>query len=267
MSDEPTTIDYLLKHLQEEISVIVEVEENAPSNLKTPITLRFIVSNTRDPNDLPNIIFQDVSLSIGSPPDISTINIPKLAPGESHIYEHLCPDSELPIIKYDVKGSILPESLFQFQIQHNSVYIDKKERMSVEAYKKLIEEINLGKWVHVIPEVALVPTPETTLSELKEQENAFRSFIIEVRNTGQQVQDFSHFQNMDLRNPKRDSLLQHRNMVIEYLQDVEHGLGEFRGLYTSQYGIDMIEITKSKIVSRLSTSLQEIDEAMKRLSD
>jgi hypothetical protein len=198
---------------------------------------------------------------------MSTINIPKLAPGESHVYEHLCPYSELPLIKYDIEGRILPESLFQFQIRNNSIYIDKKEHMSVEAYKKLTEEIDLSKWVHVIPEVALVPTPEITLSELKERENAFRPLIIEVRNALQQVEDFSHFQNMDLRNPIRDSLLVHRNMVIEYLHDVERGLGELEGLYTSQSKINMIEITKRKIVSKLATSLREIDRVMKKIGD
>lgn len=82
MADEPTTIDYLIKHLQEEISVNVEVEENESSDSKTPAKVRFVVKNTRDPNNLPNIVFTDVSLIIGIPPDMNTINIPKLAPVE-----------------------------------------------------------------------------------------------------------------------------------------------------------------------------------------
>jgi len=266
VSDEPATIDYLLKHLQGEISVIIEVEENESSGSKDPVKLLFVVSNNRDPDTFPKIVFQDVTLSFGIPPDMKTINIPRLAPSESRIYEHLCLHSDLPLIKYDIKGSILPESLFQFQTQQSSLSIDKKGTTPAGEYNKFIKEMDLHRWVHVIANIAL-PTSETTLLQLKDQENAYRLLIREVRNIGQQVQDYSRFQNPSSQNRNNESILEHRKMVTEYLVDVEQGLAELEGLYSSQSKMYTLESTKSKIVSKLSAKLQKIDAVMNQLSD
>ncbi|MFC1932101.1 hypothetical protein ACFLXU_00520 [Chloroflexota bacterium] len=265
MSEEPTTIDYLVKHLQEEISVNVEVEENKSSDSKAPVKVRFIVKNTRDPNILPNIVFQDVNLVFGIPPDMNTINIPRLAPGESHTCEHRCRFSELLLIQYDIRGNISPESLFQFQSTQN--VIPSGSSLSIRAYKKMIAELDIHKWVKIIPEVTLMPEPDTTLSQLKEQENRLSALIAEARNAEQKVHDFSRFQDMSLGNRKREAIIQHRNMIMSYLKEVGQGIGELRRFYSSKPESRMIEATSSRLVSKLSSLLQKIDEAMEQLVD
>jgi len=265
VSDEPTTIEYLLKHLQEEISIVVEVEENESSDSKDLVKLLFIVSNNRNPDTFPKIVFKDVTLTFGIPPDVKTINIPRLAPSESRVYEHLCLHSDIPLIKYDIKGSILPESLFQFQTQQRSLSIDKKGTTPAGEYNEFIKELDLHKWVQVIAKVML-PTSGTTLLQLKDQENAYRLWKMEVRNIGQQLQDFSRFQNLSSQNCSKESILEHRKMVAEYLVNVEQGLAELEELYSSQSKMYALEPTKSKVISKLSAKLQKIDEVMNQLN-
>ena len=59
--DEPTTIDNLLKHLLKEISVDVEVESDESSEAENPMKLRFIVKNMRSPDELPGVVFQNLT--------------------------------------------------------------------------------------------------------------------------------------------------------------------------------------------------------------
>jgi hypothetical protein len=265
--DESTTIDNLIKHLQKEIAVDVEVEENESSDSKTPVRVLFIVKNTRDPDNLPNIVFKDISLVIVIPPDMNTINIPKLAPGESHVYEHLCNYSELSIIQYDIKANVSPESLFQFETKLTKISPENRWIAPITAYKKMIAELDIHKWLAIIPEVTIIPEPDTTLSQLKEQEDKLSTLIKELAKTVQQVDDFSRFQDMSLRNPKREYIIKHRNMVMDYLKQVERGIGELSRLYSSKPDSSMIEATKNRIVSKLSTLLHIIDGATERLVD
>ena len=269
MSDygEPTTIDNLLKHLQKEISVDVEVESDESSEAESPMKLRFIVKNTRSPDELPSVVFQNLILKLGIPSDMQVVEIPRLAGGESYVYEHLCRYSDLPLIQYDIKGSISPESLFQFQTEPILISSDKKWALSIKAYKNTLAELDIHKWLNIIPEATLIPEPDTTLSQLKEQEDSLSKLIMEVRDTEKVVTEFSRFQDLSSRNPMRESIVQHRNLILEYLREVERGISALKGLYSGQPRVSQIEAERNKIVSKLTTLVQRIDQATEKLTD
>ncbi len=267
MSDESTTIDNLLEHLIEEISIDVEVESDESSEPEKPAKLRFIVKNMRTPDRLPNIVFQNLNLVFGIPPDMQTVEIPRLAGGESYVHEHSYRYSELPLIQYDIKGSISPESLFQFETAPRTISPDEKWALSIEAYKNALVELNLHKWLTIIPEAILIPGPDTTLSQLKEQENKLSELIPEVRNSANIVHDFSRFQNLNLRNSMRESIIKHRNLIQEYLKEVEMGIAALRSLYSGQTKINQIEATRNNILSKLTAFIERIDQATEQLTD
>ena len=59
----------------------------------------------------------------------------------------------------------------------------------------------------------------------------------------------------------RDRILQHRNLVNEYLKEVESGVNRLRELYRGQPNAKNIESTRNKVANSLSSMAAKVDEA------
>ena len=137
----------LWRELSNELRVQVETRVDESPGIDLPVALTFTVTNEagRPARDYPEILFKEVSLKVGVPPDWHVESFDDLSPGESKIYTHRCGYSDLPDLEYDLDGSVSPEAFFR--IHRPAKPPGGSESIPASGYLKVFNEVQIHKWL------------------------------------------------------------------------------------------------------------------------
>ena len=107
------------KELNELLKVAVSYEfDGVSQDSSLPATIRFAVTNSAgppQPGGRTEIRFDRVSVRVGLPTNMESIEVGMLRPGDSTTVEYQCQVSELPDIEYGVSGDISTQPLFHVE--------------------------------------------------------------------------------------------------------------------------------------------------------
>jgi hypothetical protein len=145
------------------IQVSVETFEDESRQSEFPLLVTFNVANI---DSSPQIVFDEVRLAVGIPPDMHLEERKNLTSGESFSYEHHCHYSDLDKIRYNVEILVSPKTLFQIRQEDRKITTSKRN-LSVKAYIEVLKDINIHKWLIDTLKTLTIPGPNTTLAEIK----------------------------------------------------------------------------------------------------
>ena len=109
-----------------------------------------------------------------------------LASGESFSYKYRCRYSDLTDLSYDVEAFISPKKLFHIRREGRKIPSNKK-KLSINAYVNVIQEVNLHRWMNNTLKTLFISGFDTTLAEIKSQQERLSDAIGEIREAEQKT--------------------------------------------------------------------------------
>jgi acetolactate synthase small subunit len=257
-------LDGIWEDLNQFLSVNVDTYEEETNEAELPIVIKFVLANTAPNYDQKGIeiVYEGIELAVGIPPDFHIEGNISLKSGESFTYEHRCQYSDFPKTQYSVKAKVNPALLLQivkpaFKIPGPSSR--RGSHLSIKAYLEAVKETNIYRWQTNVINALSVPGPDTTLSQIKAEQDKLSNAITEIRETEQNLQGIYGFL------AKTDNVIQlHQKLIGEYLKQTERGCAELRQLLDT-HNTRTIEATRNNIVHRLSEQASRVEDAIKAL--
>ena len=244
----------ILKNLESYLRVTLEISENMSQTI-SPITIAFNVKNEAE---YANVVFDEVQLLVGIPPNVHVEKKTNLAKGESFTYAYQCTYGEFTKIVYSVGGKVNPSLLLQ--IGQEGRKIPTKRQLSIKAYLEVLDELNIHKWLNDTLKTLPIPGPNTTLSTIKVQREKLGQAMAEISQAEHQLEDISKFVT------KAEKVILHRKLVNDYLKRTQQGCGNLQQELGKSDTRSVINLLDS-IVSRLEKEASLVDQATDRLSE
>ena len=228
---------------------------------KYPVMIRFLVTNTaQTQEDQPEIIFEEVQLKVGMPPEWHVETVKNLEGGQSFSYDHPCAYDAIMKLQWSIEGKISPTVLMQFRRKPKS--ITRNQQLPIKAYFEFLSQMNIHEWLEGTIRSINAPGPDTTLAEMKAKEDSLTNIVTWIRNSVQQLQDFSGL--VDYKN-YRDDILQHRNRVQEYLNRADREIGDLIQVLRT-HRIEGFDSSRDRIILKLTTQSNQLNEATTELA-
>ncbi len=209
----------LWNQLKEYLSVTIEVHADESKNLEHPVTIQFVVTNKAGnmPTE-PEIVFEEVRLKVGVPPDWHLEKALNLGSRQSFTYQHRCSYRDLTEIQYSVEGTVSPQ--YFFQVRNNAQPIPRgSPNLSALAYIKVLNGLEIHRWLQGVLKTVAIPGPSTTLAEIKTQAETLSKAIVEIHDAERRLQELFYFVNEQY----RTKVAEYRNLVQEYLKRMVEG--------------------------------------------
>ena len=224
------------KELNELLKVAVSYEfDGASQDSSLPATIRFAVTNSAgppQPGGRTEIRFDRVSVRVGLPTNMESIEVGMLRPGDSTTVEYQCQVSELPDIEYGVSGDISTQPLFHVETVKGNRLPGDSVNLSPQAYLGMFNDMDVHRWLNSTIREFPLPRPETTLSQLTELGQSLNKNITEIRQSLERLQRFSGFVSRENRQAW-EAVNNHLNSVEQYLNDTVRGIGSLRQAVSS----------------------------------
>lgn len=94
--------DYINRFLK----IDTDISQDQTPNAKYPAIIKFTITNTSQHQEFQtDIVFEEVQLKVGVPPDWHTEKAVNLTCGKSFSYEHHCNYDEIMKVKWAIEGS------------------------------------------------------------------------------------------------------------------------------------------------------------------
>jgi hypothetical protein len=205
------------KAVEDYLTVDVKVMEEESGQCLVEFT---VTNKTLRSSDSPHIVFEEVRLRYGTPPDMKEMKSTDLGGGQSFTQKHLCEISDLINMTYSVEGRLSPSALLEFRGRSNSLPRGSKNPLSPSAYVHFLQGLDIyGKLERILANLR-GPTPETTLAQVQGTKDALSQAITEIRAKKEQIQSILGFVG---RGPQ-DAILNHKQLVDEYIKRADEGL-------------------------------------------
>jgi hypothetical protein len=241
------------------LKVDTDMSQDQPPNAKYPAIIKFTVTNTYKHQEFEtDIVFEEVQLKVGVPPDWHIEKVANLTGGQSFNYEHHCNYDEIMKVKWAIEGRLSPAVLLTFYRSPNPV--NRNNQLPIKAYFDFLAQMNIHKWLGQIRTFS-APNQNTTLAEMKSKEGMLSAIISELSNSGQQLQEFSGLVNTDL---YRDDINRHKTAVVEYLNRTQREIGELSQWLRNHNG-EGFENARDNIVAKLTVKASELEKVTKEL--
>jgi len=241
--------------------VSVDVVQDDSDKAKAPVVVQFTVTNNAPCSaDFPEIVFENVELTVSLTTGTQTEKVQSLACGESFNYECTCKYGELMGMTYSINGTVSPKHFFKVHSEGNRIP-GGNGLPTLALYLEVLDEIQIHKWIESPIKSMPIPGPDTTLAQLEQCKQDFRTAQREINEAGQQLQDSLRF----VDDKHRQKVLEHKKLVVEYLNQIKKGCGSLQQMLTSP-NAKQISAERDKIVERLGREASRVDEATQNLS-
>lgn len=230
-----------------------------------PVSLTFTVTNsaTSRPPQGPEIVFEDVKLYIRTESDGEVFEVLKelgrLGPQELSEAAHQVSYGDLIWLTHRLEGRVSPETFFTVTLEGSLRQQDVN--LPVEGYISVLDKTNLNKWLDDTLKGFLVPGPDTTLGDLKEQSQALSEATGEIRETKERLQKLS---SLVARDKNHEAAVNHSKQAVTYLDGVDRAIGELRQVLESRH-TERLKGTLDHLVSRLEQSAMKLGNATEEL--
>lgn len=250
-------LDGIWEDLMSYLGVDVHVSERATDG---QCIVEFSVTNkAKTSPNTPDIVFEEVRLKFGVPPDLRTEKASNLGPGKSFTHQHLCRTSDLTRLKYSVEGRASPTVLLEIRGRENNIPATKSNLLSAAVYMGFFNELNAHKWLDTIGSLP-APGPETTLAGIQAIRERLGAATDEIRETKDELQKIFGF----VRSENREGVLEHKRLVDKYLERTEEGCHRLSASLATPSTREFSSL-KDALVSRLKTEAARLDEATDQL--
>lgn len=208
-------LQYIADAFKEYLVVYVSVKSNEPTNEELPAIVVFTVSNTASKNLFPNIVFEEVIIRVGNPPDWHKEKYKNLEAGQSFEYQYRCPYSEILNLQYEVEGNISPIEFFKVNKGIGNLS-GKSHVLSPIAYLKFLNSMKIHTWLSDKLMKIPIPEPNTTLAEIEKHKNIIRTGMNEIKNYQNRLKQFVTW--IDFADKaEEEEFMQFHNQVSNYL--------------------------------------------------
>lgn len=258
MSEKKGGLDGIWEDLDKNLIVNVETHVDNSSESDLPLVTEFTVTN----GGPPNILFEEVVLTVGVPPDLHVEKHTNLASGESFTYEHRSRYSELGRIGFSVDGTVSPKYLLRVKRAAGNIPA-RVANLSIASYIEVLKDINIHKWLKDTIETMLIPGTDTTQAEIKVQQDKFRDAAKELSDTTKQLQNIYNFIRRET-DTDRAKVSQHRKLVEDYLAHTDKACGELRKMLDT-LNSKTLTTERDNIIAHLSNEASRLDEATEGL--
>ncbi len=256
----------MMKELWDELHryLKVETETSVDDDSDNPVTVIFTVSNTSstDPS-LPEVVFDEVRLTVSIPSQQHVENLGTLGPGESDKVVQSCDYEDLTELRYDIEGTVNPAAFFTLKRQEGGIPGDSIS-IPISAYLKVFNQATVYQWLSSTIKKMPTPTSDTTLGELQELGRPLDQASAEIRKTQERLGLLSSYVDRNNRHA-REAVSAHQRAVQEYFRDTTTGLGEIRTMVNTGDIAGIAGMVKS-VTERLSQHAARLDEATDHLS-
>jgi hypothetical protein len=184
--------------------------------------VEFVVTNNAVASlDSPDVVFEEVRLKYGVPPDVKTKTAKDLGCGQSFKHQSICRVSDLVKLKYSVEGRVSANTLLGFRGRSNGIQRGPSAFLSWSVYTGFLNEVNVHRWLHNTLESLPEPGPETTLAEIERNRKTLSLALEEIRETREGLEQIIGFIGPE----QREVVLDYKKLADEYLKHTEEGLG------------------------------------------
>lgn len=222
--------------------------------------VEFSVTNKAETSpNTPEIVFEEVRLKFGVPPDLRTEKASNLGPGKSFTHQHLCRTSDLTRLKYSVEGRASPAVLLEVRGRENNIPATKSNLLSASVYMGFFNELNVHKWLDTIGSLP-APGPETTLAGIQAIRERLGVATNEIRETKEELGKIIGF----IRSENREGVLEHKTLADKYLGRTQEGCARLSTSLATPSTREFSSL-KDATVSRLKTEATRLDEATDQL--
>lgn len=248
----------LWRSLRDQLKVEVQYEVHEASD--PPVSIHFTITNAAhgEISDSPRILFENVLLRVGVPPDFHLHEVGSLAPEESASYEHRCRYSDLPEVKYDIEGTVSPEEFFR--VRRASSLPNAHPQLTSVAYLQVFNEMMIHGWLDSTIKLFPVPGADTTLGEMQSLAGSLDKPASEVRDAQSRLSRLSAF----VRRQDREAVSSHTNIVESYLRSTTQGMGQLRQLLNSA-NTRQISSTVAQLIDSLEKEARTVNQATEEL--
>jgi len=202
----------------------------------------------------PEIVFEEVTLKVGVPPDWHIERANNLGEKKSFEYLYPCRYSDLTKIQYNVEGKLSPISLLHVIKQPRNVPTSR-DSLTLGSYLGYLKEVNINKWSAEISYNIKAPSPQTTMAEISSQKDFLNRTIQEIEDVGKTLQVIIGFL---VRNEK---IIQHKTSVDGYLKFVREGCGRLSNLLSTPSRGSEIAGERDRLITRMSNEAARINQA------
>lgn len=260
---EKTGLAGIWEDLNENLIVSVQTREDAATDPLLPLVTSFTVTNGANQSEAtPDILYDEVSLTVGVPPDLHVVEHKNLAGGESFSYEHRSPYSDLGRIVFDVAGVVSPLTLLQVRRAKRSVP-PGKANLSMTSFAEVLRSMDLHRWLKGTIASLVIPSSDTTLSEIEAEQDRLRAAAKEISDTRKQLESVSSF----ISRPKDDqrrSYNEHAKLVQDYLTRTAQACAELAKMLDT-LNAKTLTANRDSTVYSLSKDASRVDEAIDEL--
>lgn len=242
------------------VNAKVETDKSAGSTL--PVTVHFDIGNIipRDSEPGPEIVFEEVLLRVGKPPNWHIEKFTDLGMDQWFSYDHRCNYIDLPDISYDVEYKISLSSVFGFQKETAKVELKLAEFSLVDTIR-FINSLNIHKWLDEVIKKIPEPDSNTTVGEIERNQNTIKGIIGEIVATGQQFTKVTNTSSGD----HGDDWRSLTDAVRQYLRNTT---SECRALETSVSGeINNVLRNTIRVLEAEATKLNNTLESIMKNND
>ncbi len=223
--------------------------------------VEFVVTNKAAASlDSPDVVFEEVRLKYGVPPDVKTRTAKNLGCGQSFKHQSSCRVSDLVKLKYGVEGRVSPNTLLGFRGRSNGIPRGPSAFLSWSVYTGFLNEVNVHKWLHHTLESLPEPGPETTLAEIERNRKALSLALDEIRDTRGGLEQIIGFISPD----QREIVLAYQMLADEYLKHTEEGCGRLSQALATLKAVEFKSL-KGSIVKDLRAEAARLDQDTSQL--
>jgi len=243
------------------LKVDIDLNQAQSPDTNYPAILHFLITNTAIAHENQReIVFEEVRLKVGIPPNWHVEKAENFTGGQSFSYDHPCIYNEITRIQWTVEGRVSPETLLEYKRRPSRII--RNGQLSINAYFDYLIDMNIRQWLEGTLKPLTAPGPKATLTEMMAREDSLKSIISEIRNAAQQIEDFLRFVDYE---KHHDDIINHKNLIQEYLKRTEQGIADLIKRLGAHKG-DGFDKTRRGIVTKLTKRADELDKATKALA-
>jgi len=249
--------------LKSNLLVDVRTYGGSSSGSDLPLVTKFTITNGAPKSDTrPEILFEEVILRVGVPPELHVEKHTNLASGESFTYEHRSRYSDLGRIVFSVDGTVSPSHLLRVR-RAEDIIPHRVASLSISSYVEVLKDIDIHRWIKGTIEEMTVPGLDTTEAEIEAQQNRFKDTKKEINDTKKQLKQVLGFI-IRTTDTDRRKISEHEKLLDKYLTQIIHACDELSKMLDT-HNAKTIDATRNQLVTNLEREATAVDEASRSL--
>ena len=247
--------------LRDYLKVEIETDTHEVNDKDAPVTVKFTVTNSTGPPkiDTPEIVFEDVVLTVRTSAGSQEIALGSFDPEQSATHDMEMPFTALMDMEYDVNGTVSPTAFMG--VRRTGRVSNDAVSITIPAYLQMFEDMAVHQWLESTVREFPVPGADTTLGELSRLGEPLGQAIMEIRDTEARIQKIAGL----VERRQRERIARLQTIVGEYLRETSQGISQIAQELRST---DQRKLrgTIASVTTRLAREAERVEEEVDALA-